>query len=175
MPQHLLHQALAFNPQDRHRYHVDPALLWDLKQGPEYSRLATAPDRYISKRIRSQYATQPPVPVFRVTCGIFPHNGWEIEVRNPLGVTVEDVLIELYRGLRHRISNKEWEQTPRQHQARVAEAFYERTRHSRDPTYEHSQGVRRIDWLLRSTAFVGLTPSVEYPYTWTLTIKRVGK
>ena len=86
-----------------------------------------------------------------------------------------DVLDALYKTLRHRVTREEWASAPRAHQARIAESFYARVRASRDPKYEERAGVRRIDWLLKSAAFVGLTPSVERGYTWTLTTKRVEK
>ncbi|KAL5522976.1 hypothetical protein ACEPAF_1243 [Sanghuangporus sanghuang] len=175
MPQFRLHYALAFDAQSPHRYHVEPALLWDLRYPPEYARLASARDRRLSSSVTSQYATSPPVPIFRVTCGIFPYRNWTIEVHNSRGVTVGDVLNALYRELRHRVNSAEWNGAPRTHQARVAEAFYGRSRRSADPRHEQHAGVRRIDWLLKSTAFVGLTPSVERGYTWTLTTKRADK
>ncbi|EJC99224.1 uncharacterized protein FOMMEDRAFT_148768 [Fomitiporia mediterranea MF3/22] len=175
MPQFLLHHSLAFNPQSTHRYQVEPALLWDLRFPADYARLASMRDRRVPSSVAVQYATSPPVPIFRITCGIFPYREWTIEVRNSRGVTVGDVLNALYRELRHRVSNTEWTAAPRTHQARVAETFYTRCRRSADPRYEQRAGVRRIDWLLKSTVFVGLTPSVERAYTWTLTTKRADK
>ena len=175
MPQFLLHHALAFNAQSPHRYHVEPTLLWDLRYSPDYARLSSAPDRRLSSSVKAQYATNPPVPIFRVTCGILPYRDWTIEVHNSRGVTVGDVLNALYRELRHRVNSAEWNGAPRPHQARVAETFYSRSRRSPDPRYEQRAGVRRVDWLLKSTVFVGLTPSVERGYTWQLTTKRADK
>lgn len=175
MPQFLLHHALAFNPQSTHRYHIEPSLLWDVRYPADYARLASSRDRRLSPSITSQFATSPPVPIFRITCGIFPYREWTVEVRSARGVTVGDVLSALYRELRHRVTSAEWNGAPRSHQARVAEAFYARGRKAADPRYEQRAGVRRIDWLLKSTVFVGLTPSVERAYTWTLTTKRAEK
>lgn len=174
VPQFLLHQALAFNPQLRHGSYVEPSLLWDMRLPPDsHARLASAPRHRLPSAMLSQLATNPAVPVLRLVCNLFPHKSWTVEAYNPRGVTVGDLLYALHRSLRKRVTNEEWAQTPRAHQARVAEAFYARVRASADPGHEQRAGVRRIDWLLKSTQFVGLTPSTERGYTWTLTTKRV--
>ena len=188
MPQFLLHHALAFNPQRRHGYSIEPYLIWDVRYPPTYA----SHDRYrLSSSMLNQPATNPPVPVFRIVCGLLPHRSWSVEVvpRHGRVVTVGDVLDALYSGLRHRVSGSEWAEASRSHQARVAEAFYSRARTTsymysrgkgeKERAYyeekEKSAGVRRVDWLVRSTVFVGLTPSVERAYTWTLTLKRAEK
>lgn len=169
----LLNNVLSFNPQSRHSTHVHPYLYWDLRNPAESARSADTGHK-ISPRVRAHFATNPPVKVFRITCGLFPSSSWNIDISNPHGVTVDDVLRGLHQGLRRRISSSEWARIPRQNQSRVAEAFYDRQRHSSDPQYEHSSGVRRIDWLLKHSSFVGLSPSVEQPYTWTLTTRRIN-
>ncbi|KAI5116456.1 hypothetical protein M0805_005869 [Coniferiporia weirii] len=175
MPQFLIHYALAFNPQSTHSSYVEPGLLWDVRYSPDYARLASRAQR-LPAHIAAQHATSPPVPFFRIACGLFPHSrAWNVEAHNARGVTVGDVLSALHRALRRRVSPAEWAAAPRAHQARVAEAFYARVRASADPAYEQRAGVRRVDWLLRSTGFVGLAPSVERGYTWTLTLRRADK
>ncbi|THG93426.1 hypothetical protein EW145_g8378 [Phellinidium pouzarii] len=161
MPQFLIHYALAFNPQSAHSSYVEPMLFWDTRYPSDYARFPGSHGHRLPAHVASQHATSPPVPIFRIVCGLFPHRAWSVEAHNSRGVTVGDVLSALHRALRHR--------------ARVAEAYYARCRASADPAYEQRAGVRRIDWLLKSTGFVGLTPSVERGYTWSLTTKRAEK
>ncbi|KAH8105775.1 hypothetical protein DFH11DRAFT_1509818 [Phellopilus nigrolimitatus] len=180
MPHFLLHYALAFNPQSTHSYHVAPSLLWDVRLPPEHARLASSPHSRIPSSVLAQPATSPPVPILRIACGLLPHRAWAVEVHSsstrPGGaVSVGDVLAALHAELRHRVAPAEWRAAPRAHQARVAAAFYARVRAAADPAREQRAGVRRVDWLLSSTVFVGLTPSVERGYTWTLTTKRADK
>lgn len=188
MPQFLLHQALAFNPQSQHNYHVSPLLHWDIRLPPPFGRLSGSPRHShtgLPPHVLAQPATNPPVPLFRITMGVLPAQ-WTIEVRNSRGVTVGDVLDNIYKGLRHRVSSSEWRSAPRSHQVRVGDAYYARCKMvfekygggrtgEKEKRYEERAGVRRVDWLVKSSCFVGLTPSVERGYTWTLTTKRVEK
>ncbi len=170
-PQILMHGALAFAPQNRQSYHTVPEIHWDIRASPSHARSA-ADGHHLPSALRRAFATRPALPALYITCGLFPSADWGVVVQNPSGVTVDDVLTQLYQTMRKRISGKEWARLGKQQQAVVADAFHRRTRASPDPNYEHTQGVRRIDWLISSTQFVGLTPSTEAPLTWTLTTKR---
>jgi len=170
-PQILMHGALAFSPQSRQAYQTVPEIHWDIRASPQHAR-SSASGHHLPSSLRAAFATRPALPALCITCGLFPSADWTIVVQNPSGVTVDDILTQLYQTMRKRISGKEWARLGKSQQAVVAEAFHRRTRASSDPNYEHTQGVRRIDWLLSSTQFVGLTPSPEAPLTWTLTTKR---
>ena len=166
-----MHGALSFAPQERQHYRVQHDIIWDIRTSPNHARHASD-YHHLSTTIRRALATRPALPVLHITCGVFPLHDWDIEVVNPTGVTVDDVLAQLYHTMRKRITNKEWARLSRQQQSYIAETFSLRTKSSSDPRYEHSQGVRRVDWLMSNTLFVGLTPSTDKPYTWTLTLKR---
>lgn len=166
-----MHGALAFAPQNRQTYHTVPEINWDIRTSPGHARNASD-GHHLPSALRRAFATRPALPAIRITCGLFPSSEWAIVVQNPSGVTVDDVLTTLFQTMRKRISSKEWARLGERQRAMVADAFHRRTRASSDPNYEHGQGVRRIDWLLSSTQFVGLTPSPEAPLTWTLTTKR---
>ena len=169
-----LNSYLAHNQQSRQQYQVQPEVVWDIREPSDNARGATT-GRRISSRVRQQFATNPPCADFRIACGIFPSKSWYIEIHKRSGVTVGDVLDGLYSGLRHRISKTEWTYMAHTTQSRVAEAFYDRQRRSKDPRYEHQAGLRRIDYMLRSSSFVGLSPSPEYPNTWMLTTRRINR
>jgi len=172
MPPPFLHCLLAFQPTSRQSCQTRPELLWDLKDAPQLAaRIASAPHEPLPYANRIEFATSPPLPVLHITCGLFPFD-WPIEVRNDNGVNVGDVLEAIYKSLRHGIAKEDWANTSETQRKRVAEAFYERSRRSADPRYEHSQGVRRVDWLLRHTVFVGLSPAMDGTHTWSLTTKR---
>ncbi|TDL20820.1 hypothetical protein BD410DRAFT_725144 [Rickenella mellea] len=169
-----LHAVLSFSPQSRQKGRTSPPLIWDLRLPPSTARAASHTHHIVPPYYLSQPATSPPTPYIRIVSGVFPFD-WRIDVQNPYGVTVGDVLDGISRGLRRGVTQREWAQTSRTQKARVADAFYARTLQSADPRREHSQGVRRVDWLLKHTTFVGLTPSPEMPYTWTLTTKRADR
>ena len=160
-------KELNFNQQERQGTRVNPPLTWDLRYPPD---MATLSHCAIPAAILDSPATQPPVSKFYITCALFPR--WVVDVRNPRGVTVRDVLLAVYDKLRKQVTSHEFQRLPQQQQALIQEAAQWRIRHSRNSEYERSRGIRRIDWLLKTTRFVGLTPSTDAPYTWTLVVKR---
>ncbi|TDL22711.1 hypothetical protein BD410DRAFT_722311 [Rickenella mellea] len=166
-----LHALLSFSPTSQQNSRTLPPLIWDLKHPPATARPASDPRHHVSPRLFAQHATSPPTQFFRITSGLFPYS-WHIDIQNPHGVTVGDVLEGIFKFLRRGVDKYEFANASRTQSARVAESFYARVQRSHDPRYEQSQGVRRIDWLLKHTMFVGLTPSLDAPHTWTLTMKR---
>ena len=167
----LLHHVLSFSAQNVNACYVLPRLRWDLKHPPVFAQFATDPIQRIPSNILDSFATSPPVSLFTIECGLFPSLDWLIEVEKPDGVTVKDVLSGLYKSLRRRITPNEYALVPETQRKRIADSFYRRVRESPDPSHEQGRGVRRVDWLLKHTVFVGLTPSPEGPLTWTLTTK----
>ncbi|KAI6130639.1 hypothetical protein EDD16DRAFT_1539867 [Pisolithus croceorrhizus] len=83
---------------------------------------------------------------------------WSIEVSNPHGVTVLDVLLRIREALLRGVSPQE---ATVSHTA--SEYFRARTR--ADPR-EYAQGVKRIDFLGPNVFFAGLSPSMDGQNRW---------
>jgi len=92
---------------------------------------------------------------------------WTIHVRssNTLSdgpdsfIRVGDVLDAIHKSLRIGVSSGEWSRTPKSFRDKVKRAYLERCRASRVYTlngYEEKQGVRRVDWFVDATVFLGL-------------------
>lgn len=164
-----LNTLLSVDPR-----HPDlPFILWDLRNHDGRAIVANT-GRIISSsdEVRLLHATSPPAQAFRITCDLFPTRSWDINVSNPRGVKVGDILIGLYQGLQRQMKRSEWVRVRREDQDRVAEAFYDR--HGRRLLSNHlCSGVRRIDWLLKRSLFVGFLPSDNDPYTWVLITRRI--
>ncbi len=169
-----LHQALSTPFASLQTSTVHPEITWDMRFSPQHS-LLRATYTSLPDHVLRAHATSPPVAFFRITCGLFGSNTWNVDIRNSRGVTVRDVLAELYKSLRNRVEWAEWDSRSHSQQAYMADAFHKRTRLSADSTRERLKGVRRIDWLLHNTVFVGLQRSYEDPYTWSLVTKRNGR
>ncbi|KZT33303.1 hypothetical protein SISSUDRAFT_1037131 [Sistotremastrum suecicum HHB10207 ss-3] len=130
-----------------------------------------APPSTISSDL-SEPATIPPTPHLRIACELVP---WTIEVSNTqsvTGVTCANVFEAIYSTLRHRIHPDEWERISPKQREKVSEAYYRRCSRTmvRSEKEEQSRGVRRVDWLLKQTKFIGLSPSFEAKETWVLTL-----
>lgn len=104
------------------------------------------------------------------------HDVWETIIENDSGITLKDVLEGLHRSLWHHLSLPEWWATTPAHRAQITEAYEQNCRNAAPPPpglpygygghtitstdarprYREMEGVRRIDWLLENTVFVGL-------------------
>jgi predicted Fe-S protein YdhL (DUF1289 family) len=101
-------------------------------------------------------------------------SNWRIDVENPCGVTIGDVLEQMYVLLRKRIrGSTEWANMSESQRAYVARAFYNRVERSEDPSYEKSAGIRKIDLFQMHSVFVGLKPDPFRSGLWLLiTVRR---
>lgn len=75
-------------------------------------------------------------------------------------VTVRDVLNGIYSDLRQNISQREWDSLRSSEQARTKEAYENRYRRYRSQSVymeEKAGGVKRVDFLLGRTRFLGLS------------------
>ncbi|KAI6000311.1 hypothetical protein F5J12DRAFT_845226 [Pisolithus orientalis] len=83
---------------------------------------------------------------------------WSIEVSNPRGVTVTDVLVRIREALHRGVSPQEATVS-----STASEYFRARTR--ADPR-EYAQGVKRVDLLGPNVFFAGLSPSLDGQNRW---------
>ncbi|KAJ7211174.1 ectomycorrhiza-regulated small secreted protein [Mycena pura] len=167
-----LHHLLQYNQHQDELGHCC-ALLWDMREPPRSAaRHVSAPDRPLSEFELTQHATNPPVTVLRVTCGVFPEASWVSEARNWLGVTVKNVLDAISTTMGTQISYPEWDKLCPKQQNRVNVVFDARWRGSADPTEVRAHGVLRSDCLLQHIHFAGLSIEPESEDTYFLTLKR---
>ncbi|KAG6914794.1 hypothetical protein DXG01_015253 [Tephrocybe rancida] len=149
-----------------------PLLNFDLRQPPS---TITSHHKGISLRAFAEPATQPPLPSLVI---IAPHLPWRLTVypsharTHGAYVTVEDVFRELYDMLRTNISAQEYHSLPSEVEKRKITAAYEQRYRcicgSREYEDEKRRGVRRVDFLMGQTRFMGLSPSESSPDVWLL-------
>ncbi|KAF9460205.1 hypothetical protein BDZ94DRAFT_1139093, partial [Collybia nuda] len=144
-----------------------PAVNFDLTQPPS---TITSRHHGISQRVLSEPATSPPMRTMTITSRHLP---WIITAHTSRGpfVTVYDVFDAIYYTLRKNITPNEYHSLPTQkdkHHVNTAyEQRYRRIRSSREYQDEKSGGVRRVDFLMDHTRFMGLSMTRETD-TWIL-------
>lgn len=153
------------------RYYAPVPIQWDVRYAPE--RFAQLAEGMTLLPHFSQFATTPPLPKLHLICDLlFPE--WEIVAHNPTGVTVEDVLEEIYVTLRRHLEMHEWERLSLKQRSWIEDVYHARCAASSDPERTRQGGVRRADYLLRTTMFAGLTSLVKRGREWqvVLTLSR---
>jgi len=114
-----------------------------------------------------EYATDPAVRRMTILCDAIPQ--WPILVGaresdgRPLSgtglVTVQDVLLAIFNSMRTQINHAEWTRLSFEDQRAVTREFGRRCQAGSSPLHqdmEHSQGVRRVDFLRGRHVFKGL-------------------
>jgi hypothetical protein len=88
---------------------------------------------------------------------------WTLEVSNPSGVTVHDVLTRIYAFFHHQLAKEEFVLFPGPVQANSSAAFNQRT--SRDPA-ERAQGMKRLDLVFPNIFLVGMSRATDGSDSW---------
>ncbi|KAG1748475.1 uncharacterized protein EDB91DRAFT_1114236 [Suillus paluster] len=121
-----------------------------------------------------QAATTPPIPVIILQNDLLP---WRCEIRastRPF-VTVEDVLYQLYRFLRTPGTRDEFKAVPSQHvRDAIADTYRNRClRATSAEQYaeEQRKGLKRVDFLMGRTTFMGLSSTKLGPDAWVLNLQ----
>lgn len=107
-----------------------------------------------------QLAVQPPVSHMIITVPELP--AWIIEVVNPRGVTVNNVLAMICETLNQSVASHEMQRSSRAVNAAI-DSFRGRSR--ADPR-EHAQGVKRVDFLGPKVFFAGLARARDGSDSW---------
>lgn len=110
-----------------------------------------------------ELAVQPNVSRMIITIPGLP--AWTIEVVNPHGVTVNDVLLKIRETLNRGVSSHEMQMQPPQAASAAIDSFRAR---SRADQREHAQGVKRLDFLSPKIFFVGLTRARDGSDSWNI-------
>ena len=135
-------------------------LLWDVRRPPQSARRVLSPDEYITPFYLSRPATYLPKRFLRIVTGMLPEE-WVIEIRQPEGITIGDVLEGIYTMLMHPIRHHEWERLSDKQQRRINIAFNERCEVAADQKQCRSGGVLRVDFLHQHILFAGLSLSLD--------------
>ncbi|KAI6040835.1 hypothetical protein EDC04DRAFT_2672836 [Pisolithus marmoratus] len=143
-------RILALNPLLS--YSVTPPIYFNVLQDMRSIRLRSG----CSPSSLQDPALNRPVTCLCIRLASYPF--WSIEVSNPHGVTVLDVLLRIREALHRGVSPQE---ATVSHTA--SEYFRARTR--TDPR-EYAQGVKRVDFLGPNVFFAGLSPSMDGPGRW---------
>ncbi|KDQ28227.1 hypothetical protein PLEOSDRAFT_1077160 [Pleurotus ostreatus PC15] len=151
-----LHVALA-GPQ--------PSIRYDCSYPPPHLSIL---NRHVPPHHVSEPATYPPTTFMTISSPYLP---WTLRVTPRHGViSVSDVLHAIYVGLRSGIYPQDFESMTRDNQKRVRKAYenrYRRMRSSGDAALEKAQGVKRVDFLMGHTVFMGLVPTSD-PIHWVM-------
>ena len=148
------------------------AVNYDLIEHP--STIVTHDNYSLSIRTFREPATTPPRPFLTITSIHLP---WIVKVyaSNGVYVTVEDVFDSIYRTLRTNITGTEFNLLSKQDDQRRATRTYEkRYRRLRANTVaydaEKRGGMKRVDFLMGHTKFLGLSSSSHRPDEWQLLV-----
>ena len=148
------------------------SFLWDLRDPPSTAARAV---HSLSSQYHGpggEFATNPPISALRVVCDILPYPWWRIKARNDGGVTVRDVFDAIYNTLHVPLTNTEWDGLSEKQKLRVQRAFEVRWSAAAQPQRERKQGLRRVDCLLGSTTFAGLSMSDDSDFDCVLSLGR---
>lgn len=107
-----------------------------------------------------ELAVQPPVSHIIITIPELP--AWVIEVVNPRGVTVNNVLAMICETLNQSVASHEMQRSSRAVNAAIDSS---RARSRADPR-EHTQGVKRVDFLGPKVFFTGLARARDGSDSW---------
>jgi hypothetical protein len=153
-----------------------PPIVFDLSS-PSFNPLEIVGSRQfqpISPQVLAQTATDPPTTRLVITCDIVPQwpiyldynaataaasGGYLNLATSPdlMPITLGDVLYAIHTSFQTQISHRDWARLTDNEETAVARAYTRRCRAF--PSREQqlaSQGVRRVDYLLKTFMFVGL-------------------
>lgn len=110
----------------------------------------------------NKFATQPRITRLRIICDFsFIQQSWPIDLTyyDPTGITVYDIMVEVWRNLRVGVSHEDWAKFSTAEQTEVARAYTRRYKNAASHDQEmliESEGVKMVDFLLGKVWFAGL-------------------
>jgi len=141
------HAFIAYRPRQ-------PPIYMDLRYEPPETLNIIGLNRFPNDIDYAQLATQPPTEAMRL---FHPNLPWYIDIvqRQPNGITVEQVLYEMFEQLDVPIAGRHWynEELDQAVWTKMYNAFRDRT--AANPA-EAVKGVKRIDFLRGKVIFEGL-------------------
>jgi hypothetical protein len=139
--------------------------------GLEFRRRSSSGIHYLSGYDLEQPATNPQMTHARIVCDLIPQ--WPVDVhvsgttltphrRNRRALpylTLEDIMFAVHASLHRKISHDDWGRLTYAQETEVARAYTRRFKASGSSSEERRQqaeGVKRVDFLLKTTWFKGL-------------------
>ncbi|KDQ21691.1 hypothetical protein BOTBODRAFT_89507, partial [Botryobasidium botryosum FD-172 SS1] len=120
-------------------------VLWDVRFPPSAARLDTDTPARLTARYASMPAVHPMQRRIHLVCKLLP---WAIDVRNPDGVTCEDVLKAIHATLQETVTSPEWWIARKSMREKVQEAYrLNCTKGEGDGKRSTKDGIKRVDWL----------------------------
>ncbi|KAJ4467234.1 ectomycorrhiza-regulated small secreted protein [Lentinula aciculospora] len=159
-----IHPLLSHQPFTMLEGIQNPSLLsWNIREAPStFLRVDSVPIRRLRSHELTTPATRPSVNHLRIRCGLFHDSEtWFIEARNPLGVTVQDVLVAIYEAFKQPYSNEAFSTLCPKTQTLVLNAFHARVRATAESRTVWEAGIQRGDCLMRHSWFGGLSVPFE--------------
>ena len=147
------------------------AVTYDLMDHP--STITTHNNYSLSTRTLHEQATTPPLSFLTISSIHLP---WTIKVYASNGsyVTIEDVFDSIYRTLRTNITSAEFNmfstQNDQRRATRAYEQRYRRLRNNKAYENEKRGGMKRVDFLMGHTKFLGISNNSHRPDEWQLRI-----
>jgi hypothetical protein len=139
-----MHPVLRYDPTGRMLFNIANPFT-SLQFRPEFA-----------PTVMNDVATSTPVTCLYLNLPGYPR--WAIQILNPTGITVRDILTNIYQFLHINVCKEEFSSFPIPMQSSASSAFNART--SRDSS-ERSRGLKRVDFLSPRTFFLGLTLAVD--------------
>ncbi|KAK0454358.1 hypothetical protein EV421DRAFT_412745 [Armillaria borealis] len=133
-------------------------LVWNMIFDPSTAKRVHDGVEEPFESFRHEPACFPRMTILNVISPSFP---WILDLRSSdpnTGVTVGDVLSEIFLYLEVGLSSVELDRVPSQYRTAIAEAY--RTRIGLVP--EESFGFQLLDWLVGNTQFMGLSRDIDY-------------
>ena len=139
-----------------HPYLATDGVVWDLMDPPS---AIIRNGHSVSSRSLSEPATRPALPFISI---VHPRLPWSFKIHasNARFVTLGDVLDSLFRTLRVNVTQPDFQSLSERDRRRATRAYedrYRRLRSSRMYEEEKRGGMKRVDFLMGHTRFVGLT------------------
>ncbi|KIK51184.1 hypothetical protein GYMLUDRAFT_64954 [Collybiopsis luxurians FD-317 M1] len=162
-----IHRLIAHQPFTMVEDEKNPSLLsWNVRDPPSMVlNLDGIPGRNLYPHELAFSATNPPVTKLRILCGMFTDSDhWRIEVHNPRGVTVRDVLKAIYDAFKQPYPLQEFSGICAKTQSRILEVYHARVRTTADARATWEAGIQRGDCLMKHSWFGGLSlPYMDGP------------
>jgi len=162
----VIHPLLAYHP-------YISRINYDVSCTPDTAaaNIQASPIPFNSHR-RTEPASNPPIEVFSCKSGLLP---WRcvISASTHHYITMEDVLFQLYRFFRTPATREEYKAIPNKDvRDQISESYKRRCSRAssaEELAVERSKGLKRVDFLLGRTKFMGLSSTELGPDTWVLT------
>lgn len=158
-----------------------PSLTWNCSAGSvPGSNVPAPPLLHPLLQVSSQLTydiRNPPGPIAglafqpsltRARISVLGHPGWIIEVKNPNGITVQDILNTLYFHFQLPIHHAAYSALPAETVYNSEDHFRRRVGGNRA---DYIAGIKRLDCLCFQFRFIGLSPSTTIPGIWNLHLK----